>query len=43
MLDDYNAEFERDELARMMSPEDITKAEELAAKWLANFEAVQRQ
>ena len=43
MLDDYNAEFERDEMARMMSPEDIAKAEELAAKWLANFEAAQQQ
>ena len=43
MLDDYNAEFERDELARMMSPEDITEAEELAAKWLASFEAAQQQ
>ncbi len=43
MLDDYNAEFERDEMARMMSPEDVAEAEELAAKWLANFEAVQQQ
>jgi hypothetical protein len=43
MLDDYNAEFQRDELARMMSSEDITKAEELAAKWLANFEAAKQQ
>lgn len=43
MLDDYNAEFERDDLARMMSPEDITKAEELAAKWLASFAAAQQQ
>jgi len=43
MLDDYNAEFERDELARMMSPENIAEAEELAAKWLASFEAAQQQ
>ncbi len=43
MLDDYNAEFERDELARMMSPEGIAKAEELAAEWLASFEAAQQQ
>ena len=43
MLDDYNAEFERDDMARMMSPGDVAKAEELAAKWLANFEAVQQQ
>jgi len=38
-LDDYNAEFERDELARMMSAEDIAKAEELAGTWLASFQA----
>ena len=37
-LDDYNAEFERDEIARMMSAEDIAKAEELANAWIANFE-----
>ena len=43
MLDDYNAEYERDELARMMSPEDIARAEELAAKWLASFSAAQQQ
>ncbi len=43
MLDDYNAEFERDELARMMSAEDIAKAEELATAWLAKFKAAQEQ
>ena len=43
MLEDYNAEFERDDLARMMSPEDIAKAEELATKWLASFNAAQQQ
>ncbi len=37
MLDDYNAESERNELARMMSTEDIAKAEELATAWLAKF------
>ncbi len=37
-LDDYNADFERDEIARMMSAEDIAKAEELANAWIANFE-----
>lgn len=41
MLDDYNANFERDELARMMSAEDIAKAEELANTWIANFKAAQ--
>ncbi len=39
MLDDYNAEFERDEVARMMSAEDIAKAEELANAWMANFKS----
>ena len=41
MLDDYNAEFERDELARMMSAEDIATAEELANAWIANFKSSQ--
>lgn len=39
MLDDYNAEFERDEVARLMSAEDIAKAEELATAWMANFKS----
>lgn len=39
MLDDYNAEFERDEMARLMSAEDIAKAEELATAWMANFKS----
>jgi TPR repeat protein len=39
MLDDYSANFERDEIARSMSAEDIAKAEELAKAWLANFKA----
>ena len=43
MLDDYTAEYERDELARMMSPEDIAKAEDLAKEWLASFEAALQQ
>ncbi len=43
MLDDYTAEYERDELARMMSPEDIAKAEDLAKEWLANFQAALQQ
>lgn len=45
-LGDYNAEFEREELARMMSAEDLAKAEALANAWLASFEAsdaVQKQ
>ena len=43
MLDDFNAEYERDELARMMSAEDIAKAEDLANTWIANFQSVQEQ
>jgi TPR repeat protein len=43
MLDDYNAEFERDELVRMMSPEEVAEAEDLAKEWLANFQARQGQ
>ena len=39
MLDDYNAEVERDEVARTMSAEDIAKAEELANAWMANFKS----
>lgn len=39
MLDDYNAEFERDEMARLMSAEDIAKAEELATAWMTNFKS----
>jgi TPR repeat protein len=39
MLDDYNAEFERDEIARLMSVEDIAKAEELAAAWMTSFKS----
>jgi len=42
-LGDFNAEYERDELARMMSAEDLAKAEELARTWLANFEAGKNQ
>ena len=43
MLDDFNAEYERDELARMMSAEDIAKGEDLANTWIANFQSVQEQ
>lgn len=43
MLDDYNAEYDRDELARSMSDEDIAKAEELANTWIAGFNARQQQ
>lgn len=43
MLDDINAEYDRDELARMMSPEDIAKGEELANEWMANFKTTQEQ
>ena len=43
MLDDFNAKYERDELARTMSAEDIAKAEELANAWMANFKAAQEQ
>lgn len=43
MLDDFNAEYERDELARMMSAEDIAKAEGLANEWLASFRTAQEQ
>ncbi len=43
MLDDYTAEFERDEIARMMSAEDIARAEEHANAWIANFEPAQEQ
>jgi len=39
MFDDINAEFERDEMARMMSAEDIASAEELAKIWVGNFES----
>jgi len=41
MLDDINAEFERDEITRMMSAEDIAEAKGLAETWLANFRAAQ--
>jgi hypothetical protein len=41
MLDDYNGEFERDEIARTMSAEDIAKAEALAKAWLANFKSTE--
>ncbi len=40
---DFNAEFDRDELARMMSAEDIVKAEEMAQAWLTDFKANQEQ
>ena len=41
MLDDINAEFERDEMARMMSAEGSAEAKELAEAWVANFQAAQ--
>ncbi len=41
MLEDFNAEYERDEVARMMSAEDIAKAEELTNAWIANFKSAQ--
>ena len=43
LLGDFNAEFDRDELARMMSAEDIAKAEEMAQAWLTDFKANQEQ
>ena len=43
MLDDYNAVYERDELQRMMSAEDIAKAVDLAKAWIANFKSAQEQ
>ena len=39
LLGDFNAEFDRDELARTMSEEDVATAEALAQAWLTNFEA----
>jgi hypothetical protein len=41
MLEDRNGDFERDDLARTMSAEDIAKAEALAKEWIANFKAAQ--
>ncbi|MFQ6006453.1 MAG: tetratricopeptide repeat protein [Woeseia sp.] len=43
MLDDFNAEYDRDELARMMSPEEIAQAEDLAKAWLENYRAAHAQ
>lgn len=43
MLEDINAEYDRDELARMMSPEEVAQAEALAAAWLENYRAAQTQ
>lgn len=42
MLDDPNAEYERDELARMMSPEDVASAETLAKEWMGKFKASEK-
>lgn len=39
MLDDQDAEFERDELATQMSPEQLAKAEQLAKNWVSKFKA----
>ncbi len=43
MLDDYNAEYDRDELARMMSEEDIATAVDRANAWIASFKSPQEQ
>ncbi len=43
MLDDYDAVYERDELERMMSAEDIAKAADLAKAWIANFKSAQEK
>jgi TPR repeat protein len=43
MLDDFNAEYDRDELARQMSDEEVAKAEELANTWIAEFRARQTE
>ena len=43
LLGDFNAEFDRDELARTMSEEDVAKSEALAQAWLTNFEAKKDQ
>ena len=40
---DFNAEFDRDEIARMMSAEDVAQAEKLAEAWLAEFEAAKAE
>ena len=40
-LDDLNAQYERDELARMMSEEDIATAVDRANAWIANFNSEQ--
>ncbi|MHC4355602.1 MAG: tetratricopeptide repeat protein [Planctomycetota bacterium] len=42
-LGDYNAEFERDELARTMSPDDLVKSEQLALAWHTDFSTSQEQ
>lgn len=42
ILDDFNAEYERDELARMMSEEDIDTAVERANAWIASFNSAQQ-
>ena len=42
-LGDYNAAFERDELARMMSADDLSKAEQLAVVWQAEYQSAQEQ
>ncbi len=42
ILDDFNAQYERDELARMMSEEDIATAVDRANAWIANFNSAQK-
>jgi TPR repeat protein len=42
-LGDYNAAFERDELARMMSADEVSKAEQLAVVWQAEYQSAQEQ
>ena len=41
ILEDFNAAYERDELARMMSEEDIATAVERANAWIASFNFAQ--
>ena len=43
MLEDFNAEYDRDELAQQMSPEELAEALALAEAWMAEFQAGQAQ
>jgi TPR repeat protein len=42
-LGDYNAQFERDELARTMPADDVSKSEQLALVWQTNYQAAPEQ